>query len=271
MKKFKRFAALLMSALMVCALPVVAFADDIPEVDTTGATVYHARFGTQMTTADGVTWMQRIGYFHEDDTETFTEAGLTAPEFTDVEIKGNGTYTVSMTSSEIGDNLFTQLQVSTDIPKYDGSPITFSDLIVSINDKEIANYSDVIVDDDAYAHDLCCLIAFNHWRPACNDDTSLVGVDSLSGLSGDITISMTFTVSGFDVDDPDAQPETEPETEEVTTASSAEKPTQYQGQTTTAAAEESDGLPTGAIVGIIAGVVVVIAVIVIVAVSKKKK
>lgn len=273
-KTLRKIASMMLAAVMVLALPAIAFAEDeIPEVDTNG--VYHARLGIQAQAAKdetgNQTWMQRIGYYHEPDgdvvcTGTEGEEGYTAYDstFTDAEIKGNGTYTVTLESKDgLGGAVdISQLQVATDIPKYEDSPISFSNLKVSINNKQVYSYSDVYVDEDDYAGDYVALIAFNNWRSDLKNSGCMDNEGVLPG-SGDVSISLTFTVIGFDYDNPDTA-----ETEPATVAPAANN--NASSNATTAAADSADSsFPVWVIVVIVA-VVVVIVVIAVIA-SKKKK
>lgn len=257
----KRIIAIFLAALLMMSMAVLVSAD---ELDKSGE--YEARLGIQAQTADEITWVQRIGYYDNDDGQQ-VYSGTYGKDtcvyydgtFTDATIKGNGTYTVSYTTSDIaGVERFTQLHVATNIPYT--TEITFSDLTVEINGSKIGTYRSVFVDDDNVAGDYCVLLAFNHWRKHINDDTA--AFDPLCiPTSGEITISLTFTVSGFDYDNPD---QTEPET---TAAPTTEAP-----ETTAPVADAGSSAPASqSWIYIVVAIVVVAAVVIIVVVSKKKK
>ena len=264
MKSFKKILATLLAALTVASMSVTAFAegeDSVPEFDPNGT--YAARLGFQAQTEDEKVWVERIGYYHNEDGDkvhqgAYDAEGTTYYEgtFTDAVIEGNGTYTVSYTTTDIASAArFTQLHVTTNIPKND--EVTFSDLIVKVGGAWKGTYSEVIVDDDSYAGDYCVLLAFNHWRKTCNEDTA--AFDPLCiPTSGDITIELTFTVSGFAYD------------KEVPTEAPTEAPTVAP---TEAPSSESDngGIEPWLIAVIVAVVVVVVVVIVVVAKKGKNK
>lgn len=259
MKKFKRLAALMLAALTLFAFTSVVSAD---ELDKNGE--YKARLGFQAQTADQITWVQRLGYYDNEDGEkvftgTYGSDSCIYYEgtFTDAEIKGNGTYTVSYTTTDIASvERFTQLHVATNIPYTE--ELTFSDLKVSVGGKTIGSYSSVYVDTDSYAGDYCVLLAFNHWRNFINDDTA--NFDPLCiPTSGDITFSLTFTVSGFDYDNVE-QAETETETAADTSNNDN--------------ASSDDAKPSGidsTTIAIVVAAIAVVAIVVIVIVVKKKK
>lgn len=266
-RNLKKLMAFLLAAIMLIAFPVMAFADDeeVAEFDPNG--VYHARLGIQAKTSDGITWMQRLGYYHDDDgnvvcTGTEGEDGYVAYDstFTDAVIEGNGTYSVILNSTDLGQAAtFTQLQVSTDIPMND--TVKFTNLKVEINGLTAANYSDVYVDKDAVAGPYMCLVAYNDWRSDLLAQSDCMAADDAIPTDGDIEIKLTFTVSGFANDAP-----TEAPTEAATDAPASDS-------SSSSSESSSSSLSTGAIIGIVAGVVVVIIIIIVVAAnaSKKKK
>lgn len=259
MKKFRRLLATLVATITVVASTMTAFAED-ETLDKSGE--YKARLGFQAQTADEITWVQRIGYYHSEDGDQVYQGSYGGESttyydgtFTDAEIKGNGTYTVSYTTSDIaGVERFTQLHVATNIPE--NEDLEFTNLIVKINDKTMGKYLTAYVDDDSYADDYCVLLAFNHWRSYCNDNTA--AIDPLCiPATGDITISITFTVSGFDYDNAE-QKAAEEAAKNTTTAPAADEATGNNG-----------GLEPWVIVVI--AVAVVAGVVAVVMVTKKGK
>lgn len=270
MKKFKKLIATMLVTVSMLSSFVTVSAEGT--LDKNGE--YNARLGLQAQTADEITWVQRLGYFHKDDgsqvyqgayggdTTTYYEG-----TFTDAVIKGNGTYTVSYTTKDIAMvERFTQLHVATDIPNT--GELEFSDYTIEIGGREVGFYDEAFVDDDVYTvGDYTVLLAFNHWRKYCNDSTA--AFDPLCiPTTGDITISLTFTVSGFDYDNPD-QVEPAPEETPADTTTDAATPDTTPAGTTN---DNNDGdNDSNLLIPIIIVVAVVVVAGVIIVVMKKKK
>lgn len=214
-KRLKKTLGILLATTSILALPTAVFAEDAttaPAETTTIAAApldldgtYHARLGFQAMTADSILWLERLGYYDLPDgdlphsgkeiTNDYKEYEAT---FTDAVIEGNGTYTVSMTADSLADVAeFTQLQVSTDIPKSDS--ITYSNLIVKVNGIQQANYSSVYVDEDKVSGQYDCLLAFNNWRADLKADASCMDPKCIPTGTA-VTFELTFTVSGFNYD-----------------------------------------------------------------------
>lgn len=189
------------------------------EVDLDGT--YHAALGLQTDTFE---WVYRFGYYHDEyyGKEEWSKLATGAyggkdykaldGVFTDAEIKGNGTYTVTLENGDfLGEKEFSQLQVATDIP--DTGAITFSDMTVTIDGREMKTWAEPYIDKDDYAAGNCCLIAINHWRSDLDSmDTNCVPQDTTN------KIEITFTVSGFHYDNPDTVAvSSTPDTENVKT------------------------------------------------------
>ncbi len=278
-KTFKRIAALAFAGIMALALPIMAFAadGDVPTLDKDGT--YHARLGVQTKSEEGSgkEWIQRIAYYeggNQANDGEFLHSGNLGEEayvkydgtFNEVEITGNGVYTVTLTDGDFNGNITpSQIQVATDIPNT--GEITFSDVTLKINGIEKGSMKTAYVDDDNYAKPYCCIVMVNEWRSSKNEEIKAIteGAVGVLKAEGTNSIEITFTVSGFNKDNPDAVAPTEAPTEAPATDAPA-------AATTAAAAAESSssGLPTGAIIGIAVAVVAVIVVVVIVASSKKK-
>lgn len=238
------------------------------EFDPNG--VYHAALGLQTCTQ---VWINRFAYFDkeanqyygtEDANKMFAAdpsggGASYAGNFEDVEIKGNGTYTVKLTDADFGGETdISQLHVATDIPLND--KIKFTDVSFAINDKKIATFEEgYMEDEEPYLGGGMDLLLINHWRDGLVEQLKSKGVyetvDSgctlLQGTTGE-SISVTFTISGFDYDNPDAVAE-----EEASEAPKAEKKD-------TAKKEESKQMNpvpicigAGVVLVVIAGVVIV--------------
>lgn len=277
MRNMKKILAAVLTATMVCSLPVLVYAEDATttgEAATTEGTTealtvdlngtYNARLGIQGTTSDGVTWMERIGYYQSPDgdvvhtgTEGKDDYVAYDTTFTDAVIEGNGTYTVSMLAKDMPLSIITQLQVATDIPNT--GDITFSNLVVKVNNMEKATYSDVYVDADPYAEPYACLLAYNNWR---NELKALTGVMNPNDMpsTGEVTYELTFTVSGFAYDKVEEETTPAETSESATTVDSAEDDSD----------DSSDNSTIYIVVGVVAAVVV-LAVAGCVIVAKKKK
>ena len=200
--------------------------------------VYHAALGLQTCTQ---VWMNRFAYFDKEANSYYgTEdagkmiAGDPSGDgasydgtFEDVEIKGNGTYTVKLTGADFaGETDISQLHVATDIPLND--TIKFKDVSFTIDGKKIATFDEGYMEDETpYLGGGMDLLLINHWREGLVKDLSSKGVSEsvengytlLQGTTGE-EISVTFTVSGFSYDNPDAVA-TEAPTKAPDTASSA--------------------------------------------------
>lgn len=238
-----------------------------PEYDANG--VYHAYFGVQTPT-----WLFRNA--HDDatygkDSGCFDQMGFVDGEwvaqggqFTDVEIAGNGTYTVGMSGFDFSgtfqeqailgeEGLFNLLFVSTDLPNNDG--IVISNVTLKMDGKEITTQESAFLDPDA--KDVKKVLLANIWN---NEIPALPYYAAPTD-----SIEITFTVSGFDYDAAPAEVEATPATEEVKTEEA----------TVAATAEAVEEAPASSSnTGVIIGIVVVVAVVAVAAgviVSKKKK
>lgn len=292
-KLFKRLAAGILTGAMALAMlvsPVFAETegstegDKAQEVDLNGT--YHAALGIQTSTN---LWVQRMAYYEQKQNKMFgtdnydklfytdsdTQKDETLPgTFTDVEIAGNGTYTVSLAGADFkGETAISQLHIATDIPVSD--KIKFSNVELNINGRKIVTFDDAVMEEESpYIVAGMDILLLNHWRAELCSDLEAKGVskDATSGWnflagSGDDNITVTFTVSGFSYDK--KSDETEAET---TAANGASKDNETKAPgSSDNKDDDKGGLPTGAIIGIIAGAVVVVVVIVVAVTSKKKK
>lgn len=287
---FKRMAAGILTGAMALAMLVSpAFAatedkteEDKQELDLNGT--YHAALGVQTSTQ---LWIQRMAYFEEkqnkmygtdmNDKLFYTDSDTQKDEavpgtFTDVEIAGNGTYTVSLTGADFkGETAISQLHIATDIPVSD--TIKFSNVEVTVNGRTIVKFDEAVMEEEKpYIAAGMDILILNHWRSELRTDLEGKGLpeDASSGWnllmgSGDDNISVTFTVSGFAYDK--KTEETEPEPTEAATSGNTE--TKAPGSDNKD--DNKGGIPTGAIIGIVAGVVLVVIIVIAVVVSKKKK
>ncbi len=238
----------------------------LPALDTTAT--YHAYLGIQSSAwafrnnAHDSKYGIDSGYFYQMSLVNTDSTVATLPgTFTDVEIKGDGTYTVAVDGSEFSDeDTLNLLFVSTDIPLND--QLTFTDVKVKFGGSTKYTFDEAVFDPDA--KDFVCILAQNIWN---SDVKDLFGY----ALPCD-HIEMSFTVTGFGFDNPDlvAEATATPAPTATTAPAATTAPT-----TAPAADVNSDstsGNNTVLIIVIIAVVVVAAAGIVTgVIVSKKKK
>lgn len=252
MKKTRIILSLILAMAMLFAMGAmgVSATEETAEVDLDG--VYHATLGIQ---TNPTLWQSRMGYYVADHNDTYgteywdklcsgtfgTEDFVTyAGTFDEVEITGNGTYTVSLTGADFGgETSVSQLHVATDIP--DTGAITFTDYVVKVNGRKVAEYEEAYIDKDGYADDLCVLLAYNNWR---SDLKAMDGVMDPEILGEGVDITITFTVSGFNYDSPQLIAEREAAAAAEAEANAAADATESEGGCTGSAAM----LPIAAVV-----------------------
>ena len=179
---------------------------------------------------------------------------------TDAVIKGNGTYTVSLTGVDFADDAETLnlLFLSTDIPL--DSDVKITDITVKMGGKKVYDFDESYQDPDT--KDYIKTLLINAYNDAFKADNEFAYT-----LSAGMDIEITFTVSGFGYDNPDAAPSGDSSATETTQAS--ETTTAAEAATSAGAEASQGGVSVGVIIAIVAAVVVVAA-IVVVAVKKKK-
>ncbi len=220
----------------------------VNEFDANGT--YHAYLCVQTPTwifrnaFDDATYGAATNYFNElgfVDGEWIAQGGT----FTDVEINGNGTYTVSLTgydfSAQLGDEgLFNLIFLSTDLPVND--EVTITNLKLKMDGKVITEQDKAFLDKESKEYQKALFA--NIW----NSD-----VEALPFYAAPTdSIEITFTVSGFAKD----------------AAAQAPAETAPAANTVDAPASSNN---TMIIVIVVVAVVVVAAVVAGVVVSKKKK
>lgn len=199
-------------------------------------------------------------FFNQMTFQGDTAEGTSVPAtMNDVEIAGNGTYTVSITGIEWPEDEFDAQEycnlifVSTDIPNT--NEITISDVVLKVDGSEVT-CSPKLEEEVDYMK----VQAQNIW----DEEIAAIGYYPVPFSE----ISMTFTVSGFNYDSAAAPAEDVAATED--TAAAETTTTEDEAVETTAEAESGNGLGAGVIAAIVAGVVAVGAGVGV-AVSKKKK
>lgn len=291
MKLRKLLAAVLVGVMTVSSLAISAFAaDEKATVPTPGEFDPAGKdYVAQMYVQTGGSWVFRntwadekygaaIGYENADKLSNVEgeTASVNDGTFTDVKLEGNGTYTVTLDKPNFVKTVdgkttdptnFNLIGVSTNIPASadasEGGPVKFTDVKITVNDNLSFTYPEGKCDPDAIAKgSYISILGVNIWNnDVCTDaNAALGGEDVWPGTVDKITI--TFTVAGFNYDKA-----VEATTAEETTAA-ADTATKADAK---ADSSSSNGLPTPAIIGIVAAVVVVVVVIVVVATSKKKK
>jgi hypothetical protein len=169
------------------------------DVDLDG--VYHAYIGFQTPNwSFRNAWHGEGGYGH--DTDEFSQVtGWDADgnevvipgTLNDVEIAGNGTYTVSVTGLEFPDGEFDSQEymnlifVSTDIPNT--GAIEFSDVTLKVDGSEVSGVNAIVDPDSINYVDV-------QLQSIWNDDISTIGYYPTPMTE----LSITFTVSGFNYD-----------------------------------------------------------------------
>ena len=301
--KIKKFLALLLAGIMALSCLVISVAAD--ETDAAGETTAAGGEGAafdpssdeyvaQMYIQADTSWVFRntwsdgdygtiTGYEYANQLSDVQDAAKPVPHdgtFTDVVLKGNGTYTVSLENADFTNGSgtagtkFNLIGLSTNIPASAGETIKVTDMTIQVNDSAMLKYTypEAYLDEEGMDKTgYINVLGANAW----NSDAELADCKAIfcdtSNWPGEVNkVTITFTISGFDHDAPAAG-------DDETTAAAGEDETK-DGTTKADSNNNGDkkddskgGLPTGAIIGIIAGVVLVVIIIVVAATSKKKK
>lgn len=232
-KKLQRTAAIMGVVVLTVSLAAGASAhaakkkEKKQELDPNGT--YHASLGVQTSTD---LWITRMAYFEESQNEYYGtehagemfcqskekpgEHEMKPGTFNDAEITGNGTYTVSLEGGDFsGEKDISQLHIATDIPLND--TIQFSNVSLNINGRKVIEFEEGFLEDqEPYLQGGMVCLLLNHWRPELVQALQDKGLseDASSGYSllqgtGEENITVTFTVSGFAYDNPEAQGESQ--------------------------------------------------------------
>lgn len=214
MRLRKYIMIVMMLAILFCATVAVAPEKVLAEGEE--QPVYHAAMGIQTATQ---IWIQRWGYYEGSQNEYFgtdnygklydSQKNFYEGTFEDVEIKGNGTYTVSLKNADFaGETTISQLHIATDIPVEDSQDLQYTDIKLEVNGTEIVTFDEAIMEDeDNYLQGGAVILLFNHWRDKLIEtlgskgrgEDSANGWDLLQGAGSD-NISITFTISGLPYD-----------------------------------------------------------------------
>jgi hypothetical protein len=231
--------------------------EGVGSVDLNGT--YHAYLGLQTpaysfrNAYDDADYGYGTEYFDQITGWDNNEAVKRDGTFTDAEIAGNGTYTVSVSGMNFDASEFDSqdymnlIFLSTDIPNT--GEITISDIVLTV-DGQTPSISPILSpDSENYVN----MLIQNIW----NDDVKTIGYYSVPPTE----MSITFTVSGFAYDNEAA---VAPAEEEATTDDAASAETAEEETETT-----SGGVSPVVVVVIVVVVVAIVAGVVVA--SKKKK
>lgn len=287
MKFSKLLSTACAAAIAASALAIPASAEDVSYhaylgVQSASYTFRNAwndaTYGQGITSDDGMVYFDQLTGWENPGNIAVSKGGV----FTDAEITGDGTYSVSVTDFDFGeDESLNLLFVSTDIPLDAG--ITISDVKVIMDGSTKYTFDEAYLspDEKEYVSPMC----INIWNEDLGKQDGLFGY-----MMPTDSIELQFTVSGTGVEaettEAAAEEVTEETTEEVTEAETTEEVTEAETEAETEAAEteaaeteaaaadtqpaeESSSSNVGVIIAIVAAVVVV-AVVVVVVVKKKK-
>lgn len=195
-------------------------------------------------------------------------------KFNDIELAGNGTYTISLENADFaGETAISPLYIATDIPLNDKIKVT--DFTVNINGNDIVTFETADLEtEEKYLTGGMIILAINHWRDTLVDELSSHGVSEdvangytlLTGTGAD-NITMTFTISGFNYDNPNAVAATD----EITTEENTEAQKTSDSGTSSSKKDDSSNSSSPIVIIIVVAVVVVVAGVVVIVLKKKKK
>lgn len=112
--------------------------------------------------------------------------------FTNVTLKGNGTYTVSLKDADFnGNRSFRKLYVATDIPNARG--VTLKNVTVTINGTKYYTFEDAVLDDSAEHGKNCVMLVLDKSNP----EVSNVFARSSVPVTQENEITISFQIKGF--------------------------------------------------------------------------
>ena len=157
--------------------------------------VYHAAMGIQTATQ---IWIQRWGYYDGEENEYYGtedydklydgQKKFYDGTFEDVEIRGNGTYTLSLKDADLaGETTISQLHIATDIPVAESEKLQFTDVKLEINGNEILQFDQAVMEDEEpYLQGGAVILIFNHWRGQLIETLKGMGRSEDSGNGWDL-------------------------------------------------------------------------------------
>ena len=217
----KKMMALTLAGAMALTTGAQADAAKKKKLDLNGK--YHATMGIQTSTK---LWYNHLGYYEKTQNKYYktdkadkivytnpdTQEETTATgTFTDAEIAGNGTYTLKLEGADFqGETAISQLHIATDIPLND--KIKFTNVKAKVDGREVTSFDEGVPEnEEPYLQGGTVILLMNHWRPELIkqleedglSESAESGYDLLKGTT-DESVEITFTVSGFNYDNPDA-------------------------------------------------------------------
>lgn len=282
-------ASLMALTLAVTAVPNSASAANISKAGKKAAKEtfnpdgeYHAYFGLQQSESwifrdewyqeenglGGTSWKKTNGLAY--DSGVLCQSGndgnvaVEGTKVTDAVIKGNGVYTVGveglngvLTQAESEKKaLMRMIYVTTDIPwSAKDNPVTISDVKLTLDGMDQVLPAEVFYPMEYI--DECKLLRFDPYNLYQKENGPYPECPGI--MTPNDSIQITFKISGFTNDNPEAVEATPtPAPEKKSDSSSSSK------------SESGGGMGTGAIVAIVVVVVIVIAAIIVVATKKKR-
>ena len=275
MKKTKFISSIIAAALALTNLAVMNVSADEVNLDGT----YHAYIGVQSasytfrnayddatygygtTSDDGVVWFDQLTGW-----DTSNNPVHKPTTFVDAEIAGNGTYTVSMSDFDFGeDEAFNLLFVSTDMPINETIKIT--DIKCRMDGGTKYTFDEAFMDPDAKEYTKWLIL--NQW----NNELTALNADAFYTMPVN-SIEVEFTVSGFNyykaVEEAPVEEETTAEITEAVTEPTTEAATEAATTTATSATEDTAEESSFPIAIVVIAIAVVVIVVIIIVVSKKK-
>lgn len=278
---WKRGTAWLMFVALIGTLAMTPQKVEATEVDQP---VYHAAMGIQTATQ---IWIQRWGYYDASyneyyDTENYSklydsQKNFYNGSFEDAEIKGNGTYTVSLKNADFaGETTISQLHVATDIPVAESEKLQFTDVTLEIAGKEVVKFDQAVMEDEEnYMQGGAVILLYNHWRDGLKKTLSDMGAgeDSDNGWevlqgSGSEDVSVTFTVSGLPYDNEEQTTDKDAGNGAKTTSDSISDASSNVIKADTSHVEDAS-MGTKQIVGIVVLSIVALVLVIILNIKKK--
>ncbi len=288
MKFSKLLSAACAAAIAASALAIPASAEDVSYhaylgVQSASYTFRNAwndaTYGQGITSDDGMVYFDQLTGWENPGNIAVNKGGV----FTDAEITGDGTYSVSVTDFDFGeDETLNLLFVSTDIPLDAGITISDVKVVMDGNTKYTFDEAYLSPDEKEYMSPMC----INIWNEDLGKQDGLFGymmpTDSIelqftvsgTGVEAETTAAETEEVTEAETTEEVTEAITEAETTEAVTEAAETEAAETEAAETEAAAadtqpaEESSSSNVGVIIAIVAAVVVV-AVVVVVVVKKK--
>lgn len=270
--------ALLSAAVITRPEMVSAEGEDQP--------VYHAAMGIQTATQ---IWIQRWGYYAGNENEYFgtedydklydSQKKFYDGTFDDVEIRGNGTYTVSLKDADLaGETTISQLHIATDIPVSESEKLQFKDVKLEINGNKILQFDQAVMEDEEdYMQGGAVILIFNHWRGQLIETLKSMGKSEDSGNGWDLlqgsgkdNVSITFTVSGLPYDNEEIAAEDAKEDKDSEQILSASKINSNNSSNGGQGSIEDDRIGTKQVIGIVGLSILMIIIVIRVIIIKRK-